>query len=734
MKGKRILVILVTLALALGATLSTRLIAAQEPPPRASLRAGDALGTAFTYQGRLTDTAGPVDATCDFTFKLFDAPGTGVPPEGGTELGSLPRTVQVGDGLFLVQLDFGPDAFSGDRRWLHIDLDCGGGVVTLDTRQELTPAPYALYSTVAGRAPWSGLEGVPEGFADGVDDDTTYTPGDGLMLVDDVTFSVDLDNITAGTLPTARYSAYADLAAEGYLDDNAASDLLTRSQADGRYVEEGQVDSVTSAMIVNDTVAPGDLRDGAALAEIVDDDGASSGLDADLLDGQHASAFALDGHDHDADYWAIGGNTLGATGVLGTSDNYALDVRVNGARALRLEPNASSPNLLGGHSANAVTAGAYGTAIGGGGNSTFPNLVTDNYSTVAGGGNNLAGDNAYSTSNAQAATVGGGWGNQATDQYDTVAGGSSNHADGGHAFVGGGNSNDANGTYSVIAGGYNNSTSSLGSNTTIGGGYNNSTGFGSSATVGGGEWNAANGEDATVPGGNHNTAAGDYGFAAGRQAKANSDGCFVWGDSTASDVACDTADRTIFRASGGFYVYTSSDLSTGMYLAAGSPGPWQPIPAPSDRNLKEGVEPVDTAAVLERLVTAVPITTWNYASAGPSIRHMGPMAQDFYAAFGLGEDDLHISPVDANGVALTAIQGLYAQNQAFRAENAAQQQQIDALQQQTAALQARLAALERQAVAASSSRSGLPAGWLLLGGLVACAGVVVQRRLPGGGR
>ena len=62
--------------------------------------------------------------------------------------------------------------------------------------------------------------------------------------------------------------------------------------------------------------------------------------------------------------------------------------------------------------------------------------------------------------------------------------------------------------------------------------------------------------------------------------------------------------------------------------------------------------------VLERLA-AIPIQTWNYKSQDPSIRHIGPVAQGFYGAFGLGADDQHISTVDADGVALAAIQGVY---------------------------------------------------------------------------
>jgi hypothetical protein len=76
----------------------------------------------------------------------------------------------------------------------------------------------------------------------------------------------------------------------------------------------------------------------------------------------------------------------------------------------------------------------------------------------------------------------------------------------------------------------------------------------------------------------------------------------------------------------------------------------------SDRNAKENFTDVRPRDVLEK-VAALPITSWNYKQ-DTSSRHLGPMAQDFYAAFGVGPDDKHIATVDADGVALAAIQGL----------------------------------------------------------------------------
>lgn len=77
----------------------------------------------------------------------------------------------------------------------------------------------------------------------------------------------------------------------------------------------------------------------------------------------------------------------------------------------------------------------------------------------------------------------------------------------------------------------------------------------------------------------------------------------------------------------------------------------------SDRNVKEGFKPVEPAEVLKRLA-GLDISTWSFIADDESVRHLGPMAQDFYAAFGLGADNTHIAPLDTSGVALAAIKGL----------------------------------------------------------------------------
>jgi hypothetical protein len=78
----------------------------------------------------------------------------------------------------------------------------------------------------------------------------------------------------------------------------------------------------------------------------------------------------------------------------------------------------------------------------------------------------------------------------------------------------------------------------------------------------------------------------------------------------------------------------------------------------SDRQRKSNLAPVDGHGILRRLAT-LPVQTWNYQDESAAIRHIGPMAQDFYSAFAVGVDDRHIATVDEGGVALAAIQTLY---------------------------------------------------------------------------
>jgi hypothetical protein len=120
--------------------------------------------------------------------------------------------------------------------------------------------------------------------------------------------------------------------------------------------------------------------------------------------------------------------------------------------------------------------------------------------------------------------------------------------------------------------------------------------------------------------------------------------------------------------------------SSGVFLAPGS-GSWQSL---SDANMKNDFQSLDPVEVLDRVIN-MPITEWSYKTEG-GVRHIGPVAQDFYAAFGLGGDDTRISTVDADGVALAAIQGLHKQLEAEKAENAELRSRLAALEAAVAQL------------------------------------------------
>jgi hypothetical protein len=191
--------------------------------------------------------------------------------------------------------------------------------------------------------------------------------------------------------------------------------------------------------------------------------------------------------------WVLSGNsgTTPGTNFLGTTDNVALQIHVNGQRALRIEPSSSSPNIVGGYNGNIVNTGVVGAVISGGGLSSNTNQIYANYATIGGG-------------------------------YDNVA-----NSGGNNSTIGGGGANETNGTYNTIGGGQNNNTAEFCS---------------------------------VVPGGFSNQAIGWTSFAAGMRAKANHEGCFVWGDRENADFASTGSNQFLIRAKGGVGIGTNSPV------------------------------------------------------------------------------------------------------------------------------------------------------------------------------
>lgn len=338
---------------------------------------------------------------------------------------------------------------------------------------------------------------------------------------------------------------------------------------------------------------------------------------------------------------------------------------------LYTQQNVTSTNIIGGFSGNNIVDGVVGGTISGGGASGELNRVNDDYGTVGGGLLNRAGDTD---------------GDHTTQRYATVGGGNDNHASSGYSVIGGGSGNTANGILSAILGGEANNAS------------------GSHGTIGGGAGNTASGSWSTVAGGYQNTAAGQYSFVAGNRAKntdANHDGVFLFADTKNFDFPSTAADQFRVRSTGGveFVLGVDGSGNATWTCSVTYANSWS---CSSDRNLKENFMVSDGRDLLARL-DKTPIYFWNAKGANQN-KHLGPTAQDFYAAFHLGDSDTSISTIDLDGVALAAIQGLSQIVQEKNIQVADLESQVAELKKQNRSFESRLTALE-QANAQSPSLS-----------------------------
>jgi hypothetical protein len=211
----------------------------------------------------------------------------------------------------------------------------------------------------------------------------------------------------------------------------------------------------------------------------------------------------------------------------------------------------------------------------------------------------------------------------------------------------------------------------------------NSTAMGAGTTASGQQSTAMG--SGTIASGDHSTAMGT------RASTADKTGTFVYGDNASGTVIASADNQFVVRAQH-FWLGTTNTVSnptdefittsTGAHLTAG--GVWTNS---SDVNRKHRFQPADAEATLDRLAT-LPITTWTYRGEADSVRHLGPTAQDFRAAFGLGQTDTGIGTVDADGVSLLATQALERRTRALAQENGALRAQIADLERRLARLEA----------------------------------------------
>ncbi len=204
--------------------------------------------------------------------------------------------------------------------------------------------------------------------------------------------------------------------------------------------------------------------------------------------------------------WLITGNAGTTPGVnfLGTTDNTAMEVRVNGQRVMRYEPGLV-PNVLGGSINNVIHPGVVGATIAGGGRSIpiVPNAVYDDFGFVGGGEGNAVGNNTGTTSDASHATVAGGVDNSARAAFSFIGGGSENFTQGAGVFatIAGGITNEASGYISAVGGGEGNQIQH--DYGVISGGYNNKIydTNGNFGTISGGENHEIKADYSTIVGG-----------------------------------------------------------------------------------------------------------------------------------------------------------------------------------------------------------------------------------------
>jgi trimeric autotransporter adhesin len=408
--------------------------------------------------------------------------------------------------------------------------------------------------------------------------------------------------------------------------------------------------------------------------------------------------------------------------------------------------------VISGGRQNQIIESTLSATIGGGCNNY---MWRSSLSTIGGGSANLIG--AYT----QGSTISGGVDNRighwsaGNADYCAIGGGTRNVILPAATLntISGGNGNwiREQVVNSTISGGLSNQMMVRATNCAIGGGCSNLVwGASNAATIGGGHSNTVRGFSSTVPGGRENYAGADYSFAAGRRAKAQNSGVFVWADSTDADFASTGNDQFLIRATGGVGIQNTNPIAqldvrgnasvggaftpnslnssnvlnlqvgvstngcangitfcedgdgTGMKLGYDGTGlgtenkliiydvenvprfvfnsggnlglgvlnPTHPIEFSSgayldqngvqhlsDVNRKTDFRLVSSAGILESLAR-LPVRSWRYTNEVSGVRHLGPTAQDFKAAFELGADDRTIGTVDADGVALAAIQGL----------------------------------------------------------------------------
>ena len=598
-----------------------------------------AQGTAFTYQGRLNASGTNANGNYDLRFILYNA------DVGGSQVGPILTNapVSVSGGLFTVTLDFGTGAFSGAPRWLEIAVrtnGSGASYTPLSPRQPITATPYAI---TAGNVA-AGIHTNAVTFSNSAN----LISGNGAGLT-----TLNASSLASGTVPSAALSnAWKTTGNAGTTPgthflgttDNQPLELRANNQRALR-LEPATATFVSGTDTVFFSNAPNVIA-GASVnrvgPNVVGTVIGGGGFDGGYLNGSFLVSYSNE--------------VSSMFGVIGGGLNNAIQTN-------------SNSSVIGGGQDNTVQSDTQAGVVAGGGNNTIETNSTE--STISGGAGNriryntLRGTIAGGSGNtilpgSSLATISGGSGNSA-GIYSTVPGGRDNAALGNNAFAAGSHAKaNHNGTF-VWADFHENNFASTAANQFLiraAGGV----GIGTNAPrhqlriSGGPLWTSAAWggaielDNASAIAWNAN--AGGNRFGIGQ----SSGGLYFFATGSDPGNTVNPAFYTMVLSDNAFVGIRNNNPSTYLQVVNATCNGSSWINS-SDRALKENFAPVDGREVLKKVI-ALPIQSWNYTNDASS-RHIGPIAQDFHAAFSLnGTNDTHIATVDADGVALAAIQGL----------------------------------------------------------------------------
>lgn len=485
-------------------------------------------GTQFLYQGQLNVNGSPTTGLFDMTFSLYT---TNV---GGVQVGSTLTNVAVPvtNGMFTSAVDFGPGIFTGPPRWLQLGVRTNGstgGFTNLTAMQEVTPTPYAIMansaSNVLGVLPQSALAGSYTN-AVSLTNPANVLGGNG-SSISNVNASL-LDGLAATNFWQTGGNTGTSPSKGNYLGtaDNNPLQFGVNGLAALR-LQPGTSPNVIGGLSSN-YVASGVT--GATIA------GGGWGTASNVVTGNNG--FVGGGAGNSATVLAaVGGGSNNAAGgsyavVAGGLGNVASAPNsfIGSGQSNTIQSGATY-GVIGGGLGNVVQASGVGASISGGNNNTN----NGNYGTIAGGQNNsILGPGFYQPS------IGGGYGNVASNWYAAIGGGIQN--------------------------------TNLGNSGVIAGGQANFVGNYSAASIGGGFNNQALNAYATVPGGYENIASGAYSFAAGQQAQALNQGTFVWADSQSGAFASTANNEFLIRAGGGVGINTNNPNGASFYTLGSRTG------------------------------------------------------------------------------------------------------------------------------------------------------------------